>query len=134
PQALAALDPAQARAWLPPGVYARLAGGREAFLADLRPVAVVFFRFGGFAYDADPAAGQKLDTYIRWVQRLFARYDGTLLNLTLGDKGAYGYGVCGAPAAHEDDPLRALAVAHAIRTPPAAFADLPPVQIGVSAG
>ena len=42
-------------------------------------------------------------------------YGGNLLQLTLGDKGAYLYGVFGSPIAHEDDATRAAAAALELR-------------------
>ena len=44
-----------------------------------------------------------------------ARFGGNVLQLTLGDKGAYLYGVFGAPLAHEDDAARAAAAALELR-------------------
>jgi predicted ATPase len=44
-----------------------------------------------------------------------AGYGGNVLQLTLGDKGAYLYGVFGSPVAHEDDAARASAAALELR-------------------
>ena len=44
-----------------------------------------------------------------------AGYGGNVLQLTLGDKGAYLYGVFGSPVAHEDDAARAAAAALELR-------------------
>ena len=49
----------------------------------LRPSAALFLRFGGIDYDGDPAAGTRLDAYIRWVQGVLARYDGETLRFFL---------------------------------------------------
>ncbi len=43
------------------------------------------------------------------------RFGGNVLQLTLGDKGAYLYGVFGSPIAHEDDAARAAAAALELR-------------------
>ncbi|MEZ4716872.1 MAG: hypothetical protein R2851_12410 [Caldilineaceae bacterium] len=91
----------QVRPWLLP-VYARLRSGQGEFLAELRPTVALFVRFQGIDYDHDPEAGDKLDGYIRWVQTTVARYDGTLIDLNIGDKGSYLYINFGAPLAHED--------------------------------
>ena len=104
------------RQWLIPPVYERLRVGQGEFLAELRPAAALFMRFSGIDYDADPQAGEKLDGYIRDVQHILARYDGTLIQLTLGDKGSYLYAAFGAPIAHEDDAQRAAAAALDLRT------------------
>ena len=62
-------------------------------------------RFGGIDYD-DDAAPARLDAFVRHVQRIFAAYGGNLVHLSVGDKGAYLYGVFGSPQAHEDDAAR----------------------------
>jgi len=71
----------------------------------------VFVRFGGIDYDADDKASGKLDDFIRRAQRIFAPYGGNLLQITLGDKGAYLYAVSlvlGALRLDADDGLPAL--------------------------
>jgi class 3 adenylate cyclase/tetratricopeptide (TPR) repeat protein len=95
------------RPWLLPPVYERLRTGRGEFLTELRPAIPVFVRFTGIDYDADDDAIAKLDDFIRRAQRVFADCGGNLLQLTLGDKGAYLYAVFGSPHAHEDDAARA---------------------------
>ncbi|HMA37868.1 MAG TPA: tetratricopeptide repeat protein [Chloroflexia bacterium] len=125
---------AQVRPWLLPAVYERLTAGYEEFLADLRPAVALFLRFGGIDYDADPQAGTQLDAWIRWVQAVLGRYDGVLIQLTIGDKGSYLYAAFGAPVSHADDVTRAVAAAAELRAPPAALAMITPIQIGISAG
>ena len=95
------------RPWLLPAVYERLRTGRGELLAELRPAFPVFLRFDGIDYDDDPDAIAKLDDFVRQAQRIMAGYGGNVLQLTLGDKGAYLYGVFGSPIAHEDDAARA---------------------------
>ena len=134
-----ALDPAAfaadaVRPWLLPAVYTRLRRGLGGFLAELRPTVALFLRFDGIDYDADEQAGAKLDGYVRWVQSVVARYDGTLIDLNIGDKGSYLYINFGAPQAHENDAERAAATALALRTPPASLAFIGAVQIGISQG
>ena len=46
---------------------------------------------------------------------MLASYGGNLLQLTIGDKGAYLYAIFGAPVAHEDDARRAVAAALDLR-------------------
>lgn len=99
------------RPWLLPAVYERLRTGRGEFLAELRPAIPVFVRFTGIDYDDDDDAAPKLDDFVRRAQRVFAHYGGNLLQLTLGDKGAYLYAVFGSPHAHEDDAARAAMAA-----------------------
>lgn len=129
-----ALTAAQVRPWMLPAVYQRQQEGLGEFLTELRPVVVLFLRFAGLDYDADPAASAKLDRYICWVQHVLARYEGALMHLTIGDKGSYFFAAFGAPIAHEDDPRRAVMAALDLRTPPAHLGFTPTVQIGISQG
>lgn len=122
------------RSWMPRPVYARLREGQGEFLAELRSVVVLFLRFGGIDYDEDERAGDKLEAFVRWVQNSFARYDGSLLQLTMGDKGSYLYGAFGAPIAHEDDPVRAAMVALELRELPPELDFIHAPEIGISQG
>ncbi len=101
------------RRWVLPPVYERLRTG-GSFLAELRPVIPMFLRFGGFDFDGDDDAPAQLDHFIRRVQQVVDSFGGNVLQLTIGDKGAYLYSVFGAPLAHEDDAHRACAAALAV--------------------
>lgn len=129
-----AFTEAQVRPWLLGPVYERLQAGQGEFLAELRPAVAHFLRFEGIDYDLDESAGGRLDGFIRQVQRIVGAYDGTLVDLTTGDKGSYLYLAFGAPRAHEDDVERAASTALDLRT---AVSDLPyitSIQIGISRG
>ncbi|HLF29277.1 MAG TPA: AAA family ATPase [Anaerolineae bacterium] len=123
-----------ARDWVLAPVYDRLQSGQGQFLAELRPAVALFLKFSGIDYDRDDAAGKKLDAYIRWVQAVVVRYEGALLQLTMGDKGSYLYMVYGAPIAHEDDAARAASAALELRAPPAELSFIQDIQIGLSRG
>lgn len=129
-----ALTAAQTRPWLLPSVYSQLQAGQAEFLAELRPAVALFLRFSGLDYDHDPAAPHKLDQLIRQVQEIFARYEGNLLQLTIGDKGSYLYGAFGAPIAHEDDVDRAAAAALEMQSLPGRLAFLDSLCIGLAYG
>jgi hypothetical protein len=105
----------------------RVAGVYE-LITELRPVVAMFLRFGGINYDDDPVAGGKLDSFIRRVQAILARYDGALLQLTIGDKGSYLYAAFGAPTAHEDDARRAAHAALACLALPDELSFLQPLR------
>jgi len=107
----AGLPEALARQWLLPAVYERLSAGRGEFLAELRPAYPMFVSFGGMHYDGDEAGSEELDAFVRAAQHVLSGYGGNVLQLTLGDKGAYLYGVFGTPYAHEDDADRVCAAA-----------------------
>ena len=94
----------------------------------------LFLRFAGLDYDADATVEQKLDAFVRWAQQVVSRYDGALLQLTMGDKGSYLHAAFGAPVAHDDDASRAVAAALELRALPAELAYITTVQIGISRG
>ena len=129
-----ALSDEHVRVWLLPPVYERLRRGLGDFLAELRPTVALFVRFGGIDYDNDDDAGAKLDAYMRWVQAIVDRYEGTLVDLNIGDKGSYLYINFGAPLAHEDNADRAAAAALALRALPDTLSYIGQVQIGISQG
>jgi predicted ATPase/class 3 adenylate cyclase len=124
----------QVNRWVLPAVRERLHAGLGEFLTELRPAVALFLKFEGIDFEGEEGAGAKLDRYVRWVQRIVARCDGTLIQLTIGDKGSYLYAAFGAPIAHEDDALRAVTTAHELRSPPPEFDFVRQLQIGVSQG
>lgn len=128
-----ALSVTQLRPWVDAPVLERLQGG-ATYLAELRPVVSVFLKFGGIDYDGDDAAGERLDHFIRWVQSVLNRYAGTMLQLTLGDKGSNLLAVFGAPVVHDDDARRAVAAACELRAPPERLGFITPPQLGLSQG
>ena len=122
------------RPWILPPVYERLVSGQGSFLAELRPAVALFLRFRGADYERDPEAGAMLDAYVRWVQGVLARYEGYLIQLTIGDKGSYLYAAFGAPVAHEDDAERAVAAALELKTADGERIVGADAQIGISTG
>ncbi len=131
---LDALKEEALRPWVLPALYERMRQGHGQFLTELRPTVALFLRFGGIDYERDPEAGGQLDAYIRWVQAVLARYEGVLLQVTLGEKGSYLYGTFGAPVVHEDDARRAVAAALELLSPPESLSFIQPVPIGISRG
>ena len=129
-----ALTPEVLRPWLLSAVYARERAGYGAFLTELRPAVALFLRFSGIDYDTDPAAHARLDTFVRVVQNILARDNGTLLQVVIGDKGSYLCCAFGAPVAHEDDARRAVLAALSLQHEATKTDGVPPLQIGISAG
>ena len=127
------LPEAEVRPWLLPVVYERLSTGRGEFLAELRSAFPMFVRFGGIDYDDDADAPAALDAFVRRSQEVLSRHGGNLLQLTIGDKGAYLFAIFGSPIAHGDDADRALAAALELRAAATETAarDL---QIGITTG
>lgn len=130
----AALSEGEVRPWVLPAVYERLRRGQGQFMADLRPVTALFLAFAGVAPDEDDDAGILLDAYIRRVQATLAHYEGTLVQLTFGDKGSYLYATFGAPVAHDDDALNAVSAALELLKPPANLSFIRSVHIGITHG
>jgi predicted ATPase/class 3 adenylate cyclase len=131
--AVVALPDELVRPWLLPAVYERLSTGRGEFLAELRPAFPLFLSFGGIDYDEDEGAAEKLDEFVRTAQRILSAHGGNVLQLTLGDKGAYLYGVFGTPVAHEDDAARAAAAALELRALDGSLAARD-IRIGITRG
>jgi len=125
---------AQIRPWLLPQIYERLKGGLGEFITEMRPAAAIFLRFQGIDFEHDPKAGNKLDEFVRYAQYTLARYEGSLMGVTVGDKGDYLYATFGAPIAHEDDDRRAILAALALLKLRSNIDWLEPVQIGISQG
>ena len=124
----------QCRPWLLPAVYEQVTGGAKAYLSEFRRAAALFLSFSGIDYDNDEHAGEKLGRFTRWVQSVIEQYDGSLLQLTMGDKGSYLYAVFGAPTAHNDDAIRAVYAALTLQEVPPEFGWIKGVQIGVTQG
>ncbi|HEX5807837.1 MAG TPA: AAA family ATPase [Anaerolineales bacterium] len=95
-------------------VYEREAAGQGQFLTEFRPCVALFIRFTGIDYDSDSAESE-LDNFIRSIQLTASRYEGTLMDIIIGDKGSYAYINFGAVNAHEDDPRRAVKAALELR-------------------
>ncbi len=122
-----------ARHWLLPPVWERLVAGRGEFLADLRPAVPIFVRFGGLDFEHDPQAPKVLGDFVTRAQLALDEMGGSVLQLTIGDKGAYLYAVFGAPLAHEDDATRACEGALKLLEIPQEV-PVTDVQIGVATG
>jgi adenylate cyclase len=120
--------------WLLSAVYEGEVRGQGLFLTELRPTVALFVRFTGIDYDDDDQAEEKLNTIICQSQRIVAGYEGTLLELTIGDKGSYFYTSFGAAVAHEDDAQRAVQAAIEIDQLLKGFTFLDSHQLGLSSG
>ena len=127
------LSPDVVREWLLPPVWERIAAGRGEFLAELRPAVPVFVQLGGLDFENDPESPAVLDRFVTTAQRVLDEQGGSVLQLTIGDKGVYLYAVFGSPIAHEDDAARACEGALRLKE---AVADLPvtDLSIGIATG
>ena len=98
------------KSWVHQAVFERETSGQGTFLTEFRPCVALFVRFTGIDFDSNSASAE-LDVFIRQVQRIASRYGGTLLDITIGDKGSYAYVNFGALSTHEDDARRAVKAA-----------------------
>ncbi len=124
----------QCRPWLLPAVYDQVTSEAKAYLSEFRQAAAVFLSFTGIEYDKDEKAEEKLNKFTRWVQSVVAQYEGSVLQLTMGDKGGYLYATFGAPIAHNDDAIRAVYAALTLQEVPPEFGWIREIKIGVSQG
>jgi class 3 adenylate cyclase len=123
------------RAWILPPLCQRMQSAQGRFLAEFRPVAALFAKFGGLGHETDPYAHEHLDAFIRWAMGVVMRHGGFMLHVTIGDKGSYFFAAFGAPVAHGDDGRRVVAAAHELRQlPPNLSGAISAIQIGVNAG
>jgi class 3 adenylate cyclase/tetratricopeptide (TPR) repeat protein len=99
------------QAYVPDVVWARLAAGQAEWLAELRRVTAVFVNL----VDVDPAAVSLLEPVqlaMAAIQPILQRYEGSLKQVVVDDKGLTLIAVFGLPLlAHEDDPARAVRAA-----------------------
>ena len=97
--------------YVPEVVRARLGAGQAEWLAELRRVTALFLNL----LDADPAAPDQLEPLqlvMATVQPILQRYEGSLKQVVVDDKGLTLIAVFGLPPlAHEDDPARATRAA-----------------------
>ncbi len=106
---LAALRP-----YLVRGLPRRFLDASEIGLGEFRPVSVLFANFHDFSavlgqLHADPArAAAVLNAYYRRAQAVVHRYDGIVNKVDMYTHGDKLMALFGAPAAHEDDPTRAV--------------------------
>ncbi len=100
---------------------------------EFRPVVTLFVRFIGIDFDSDEAQTQ-LNMLIQQMQISTARYEGAILQLTIGDKGSYALIGLGALSTHEDDARRALKLALNLRDNAQMLGFVQPLQIGITVG
>jgi predicted ATPase/class 3 adenylate cyclase len=109
--ALATVDPARIRPYLPATIVARLEAGHDHFLSELRTLTIAFVRVAGLGQDAGL---DEIQTVVAAIQASVFRYGGTL---TAGadEKGITFVAAFGMPPeGHEDDADRALSAAGAL--------------------
>lgn len=123
----------EARTWVLPPIYDRVKAGQGIYLSELRLATPMFVKFTGLDFERDPQAGEKLDRFIVWTQRILSSYGGYTLSLSM-DKGTYMFCIFGVPVAHDDDRLRAVTAATELVRATEIFDFVKGVQIGITYG
>ncbi len=112
-------DPGQVRRlrrYVPPVALPRLDAGQGDWLAELRTTTVIFANVHG-STETTPDAIERLQQVTEAAQRIVARFDGWLKEITIDDKGTTLVAAFGVPPfSHEDDPDRAVQAALGFQT------------------
>jgi len=96
------------RAYVPGVVSTWLEEALQEWLAVLRPMSVLFVGITGIDYTQSDAI-EGLHVFLRGIQEIVRRYEGSINKLAVDDKGTISIILFGAPPrAHEDDSERAL--------------------------
>jgi adenylate cyclase len=127
------LVPEELHPWVHAPLVEREQSGQVSFSAEFRPCVALFVRFSGIDFDQE-SAGPQLDAFLCPGQAIVARHGGTLLQLTIGDKGSYIYINFGVLNAHEDDARRAVSAALELQESARQLDFLQPLQIGITQG
>lgn len=103
------------RAFVPETVLSRLDAAQPNWLAELRRATMLFVHVSNIDYTSTRALDD-LQAALASMQEVLARYEGTVRQLVVDDKGTVFVGAFGVPpCVHEDDPTRAVEAAFAIR-------------------
>ena len=101
------------RAFIPNAVLTRLDAGQDAWLAELRRLTVIFVNLPDFTAQFSLKRAQ---TLMNAMQSALYRYEGSLNQLSVDDKGITLVAAMGLPPlAHEDDAFRGVQAAQAIQ-------------------
>lgn len=139
PGVVPAIDPAAAipsaleaslLPYLPVSVRGRLAAGQESWLSELRRVSVIFVNLAGMNHTLSL---DQAEAVVQTLQSTVTRLEGLINKLSVDEKGVSVLAVFGLPPfAHEDDPLRAVQTAQALRKTLGEIAM--PCSIGIATG
>lgn len=124
----------QVRQFIDPAIQEQETAGLGSLSGELRYATPVFLSFGGLDYNHDPEARQKLDRYVREVQKILSDTNGRLVSIEVADKGTVVFAVFGAPLAYGDDTRRAVHAALRFRDLPQHHAFVTNQSIGISRG
>ncbi|MEZ4888543.1 MAG: tetratricopeptide repeat protein [Chitinophagales bacterium] len=124
-----------AKRFLAGSVLSWLNKSLQGWLAELRPMSVIFVGIEGLDYD-HPQAIKYLQQFVQMAQATTYRYEGAIRQLAVDDKGTVLLILFGAPPfAHEDDPARAVRCAMDLQSWISDHPDFPfSLSVGVTSG
>ena len=132
PPPVAAFGEAEVRTWLLPRSMNVCAAGSASFWPSCRPT-VACFCVSPASTTTATSGRRQAGCLIRWVQAIVQRYEGTLIDLNIGDKGSYIYVNFGAPWPTKTTPPGRRNCLE-LRKPPPDLDFIRAVQIGMSQG
>jgi class 3 adenylate cyclase len=101
--------------YVPAVVADRLRSGQEQWIAEFRTLSMLFLNLAESQIDS-PAAVASLHEDLRCIQGVLERFEGTLYQFLMDDKGLTAVCAFGLPPrAHENDPRRAVEAGIAMR-------------------
>ena len=126
---------AYAKRFLAGSVLSWLNKSLHNWLAELRPMSVMFVGIDGLDYE-HPQAIKYLQQFVLMAQATTYRYEGAIRQLAVDDKGTVLLILFGAPPfAHEDDPARAVRCAMDLQSWMGEQSDFPfSLSVGVTSG
>jgi class 3 adenylate cyclase/tetratricopeptide (TPR) repeat protein len=96
------------RSYIPAAILTRLDAGQTEWLAELRRITVLFFNVMGLDYTS-PYILDRLQTVMQVLQTVLYRYEGSVNQFLVDDKGTILVAALGLPPlAHEDDAVRGV--------------------------
>ena len=101
--------------YVPAFVSERVMAGLDRWLSEFRTITTLFIGFADSDDACRPEALARLQPAVRKIQELLQRFEGSIYQFLMDDKGLVMIGIFGLPPrAHEDDPLRGVRAAVAI--------------------
>ena len=134
------------RRYIPFAVHKRLEAGMEAYIAEIRPLSILFMQINGFKLQARPQRDGTFDCseavkfgqeLMLKVQEIIYHFEGSMNKMMIDDKGQVILCVFGLnPYFHHDDPLRAVKASVALveRFNDGRFRKGVTIRVGVASG